>query len=174
MVYWGQGRHQAQAIRTQVLELIDDKVPVSVIYNYYRKGGHISMSRGTFYKHVSGFKEERAQKLQRDDCPTPKQRDEEMDEDELDAIALEEARADDDGTRYPFEIIIRLSKGEHPIGVYRDFHAMTQADLARKVGIAEADLAMFEDGKRVLPDDLAEKIASALDVDPEDLVPCSA
>lgn len=173
MVHWGQGRAQALAVRKQVLELIDDGIPVSVIYRYYRKSGHISMTRCTFYKHVSRFKEDHAQKLQRDDCPIPKQRDEEMDEDELDAIALEEARADDDGTRYPFEIIIRLSKGEHPVGVYRDFHAMTQADLARKVGITEADLAMIEDGKWVLPDDLAEKIASALDVDPEDLVPCS-
>lgn len=62
MVHWGQGRYQAQAIRTQVLELIDDGVPVSVIYRYYRKTGHISMSLCSFYRIVSAFKEEQPQK----------------------------------------------------------------------------------------------------------------
>jgi hypothetical protein len=61
MVHWGQARYQARAIRKQVLQLIDDGIPVSVIYRYYRRNGHISMSLCSFYKHVSEFKEERSQ-----------------------------------------------------------------------------------------------------------------
>jgi len=61
MVYWGQGRYQAQAIREPVLELINDGVPVSVIYRYYRKTGHISMSLCSFYRLVSAFKKDQPQ-----------------------------------------------------------------------------------------------------------------
>jgi predicted HicB family RNase H-like nuclease len=88
-----------------------------------------------------------------------------------DYLALRRALAADDGTRYPQEVITRLSDGEHPITVYRDFHALTRPELAGKVDIGDADLARIEAGQSPLPDDLAEKIATALNVDAEDLVP---
>mgnify|MGYP003129513376 CR=1 FL=1 len=83
-----------------------------------------------------------------------------IDEDEADEIAAQQARDDDDGTRYPMEVITRLSDGESPIRVYRDFHELTKVYIGQ-----------LERGERNMSPKLRAKIAIILDVENDDLTP---
>ena len=94
-----------------------------------------------------------------------------IDEDEADEIAAQQARDDDDGTRYPMEVITRLSDGESPIRVYRDFHELTQEQLAEKAGVTKVYIGQLERGERNMSPKLRAKIAVILDVDNDDLTP---
>jgi transcriptional regulator with XRE-family HTH domain len=46
---------------------------------------------------------------------------------------------------------------------------MSQAKLARIVGVKQAYISMLENGERPLTDELLQKIATALDCKPEEL-----
>jgi len=94
-----------------------------------------------------------------------------IDEDEADEIAAQQARDDDDGTRYPMEVITRLSDGESPIRVYRDFHELTQEQLAEKAGVTKVYIGQLERGERNMSSKLRAKIAIILDVENDDLTP---
>ncbi|MHC8495322.1 helix-turn-helix transcriptional regulator (plasmid) [Thalassospira sp. SM2505] len=92
-----------------------------------------------------------------------------INEDQADEMALQQALADDDGTRYPQEVITRLMAGEQPIKVYREFHGMTQEQLAQKAGVTKVYISQLERGHRNMSNKLRAKIASILDVDPDNL-----
>tara|TARA_R100000322_G_scaffold159382_2_gene120299 strand:- start:6087 stop:6461 length:375 start_codon:yes stop_codon:yes gene_type:complete len=96
-----------------------------------------------------------------------------IDEDEADEMAAKQARAEDDGTRYPLEVVSRLSAGEQPIRVYREFHGMTQEQLAEKAGVTKVYIGQLERGERNMSQKLRAKLAVVLDVDNEDLTPCA-
>ena len=86
-----------------------------------------------------------------------------IDEDEADEIAAQQARDDDDGTRYPMEVITRLSDG--------DFHELTQEQLAEKAGVTKVYIGQLERGERNMSPKLRAKIAIILDVENDDLTP---
>lgn len=57
----------------------------------------------------------------------------------------------------------------HSIMVRRATLRMSQAKLARAVGVKQAYISMIETGERPLTDELRQKISSALGCKPEEL-----
>ena len=57
----------------------------------------------------------------------------------------------------------------HAIVIRRPILKMTQADLARRVGVTRNYISMIETGERPLTDDLLQKISAALGCKPEEL-----
>lgn len=57
----------------------------------------------------------------------------------------------------------------HAIVVRRAILRMTQADLARRIGVTRNYISMIETGERPLTDDMLQKISAALGCKPEDL-----
>ena len=55
----------------------------------------------------------------------------------------------------------------HRIVVRRAILRMTQADLARRVGVTRSYISMLENGERPLTEELLQRIAAALDCKPE-------
>jgi len=58
----------------------------------------------------------------------------------------------------------------HKIVVRRAVRRMTQADLARRLGVTRSYISMLETGERPITDDLLQRIAAALDCKPEYLL----
>ena len=81
----------------------------------------------------------------------------------------DEAMAGDDEL-VPSEIVDRLIAGENKIKVWREYRGMSQAVLAEKVSMAQASIAQMEGGKRNGTVAALKKIASALNIDLDDLV----
>jgi DNA-binding XRE family transcriptional regulator len=71
----------------------------------------------------------------------------------------------------PKNVVDRLAAGENPIGVLRSWRGMTQVELALGVGIAQGYLSALEAGKRKGPVALHQKIARALGVPIDLLLP---
>ena len=57
----------------------------------------------------------------------------------------------------------------HGIMVRRAMLRMSQARLAREIGVKQAYISLLESGERPLNDDLLQKISAALGCKPEDL-----
>ena len=55
----------------------------------------------------------------------------------------------------------------HRITVQRAVLRMNQAELARRVGVAQSYISMLERGERPLTDELLQRIAAALECKPE-------
>ena len=94
-------------------------------------------------------------------------------EDDLDAMAFQQALAHDDGIRFPASVIHRLSDGENPVRVYREHYDLTQEGLGAKVGVTGTYIGTIERGARPLSKKLAMKIASVFKVDADELEPWS-
>lgn len=58
----------------------------------------------------------------------------------------------------------------HKITVRRAVLRMNQAELARRIGVAQSYISMLERGERTLNDEKLERIAEALKCKPEDLL----
>jgi len=71
----------------------------------------------------------------------------------------------------PKSIVDRLAARENPIRVLREWRAMTQAELVVAIGISQGYLSDLEAGKRKGPVALHQKIAQALDVPIDLLLP---
>lgn len=71
---------------------------------------------------------------------------------------------------FPQELVDRLIRGENPIKIWREYRGMTAASLASLVGVTSSAISQIESGKRGVSVDLLKKLATALDVDMEDLV----
>lgn len=71
----------------------------------------------------------------------------------------------------PKTVVDRLASGENPIRVLREWRDMTQAKLAVSVGITQGYLSELEAGRRKGPVALHQKIARALDVPIQLLLP---
>jgi DNA-binding XRE family transcriptional regulator len=71
----------------------------------------------------------------------------------------------------PKAVVDRLAAGENPIRVLREWRAMTQAELVGKIGITQGYLSDLEAGKRNGPVALHQKIAQALGVPIDLLLP---
>lgn len=73
----------------------------------------------------------------------------------------------------PMAVVDRLAAGENPIRVLREWRKLTQADLVAKIGITQGYLSDLESGKRKGPVNLHQKLARALGVPIDLLLPVS-
>lgn len=71
----------------------------------------------------------------------------------------------------PAEVVYALLDGENPVKVWRAFRGLTQQQLAGETGISAAYLSQIETGKRTGSTDVLQKIARALDIDLDDILP---
>ena len=71
----------------------------------------------------------------------------------------------------PKSVVDRLASGENPIRVLRAWQEMTQSELVVRVGITQGYLSDLEAGKRKGPVALHQKIARALGVPIDLLLP---
>ncbi len=90
-------------------------------------------------------------------------------EEAADLAAYEEAKARDEEA-FPLDVTERLVAGVHPIKVFRDYRGMTQAELARQVGLSPMYISQIETGRRGGSTKALRRIAAALDIDLADLV----
>jgi hypothetical protein len=71
----------------------------------------------------------------------------------------------------PFEHVERIANGESPIAVLRDFRDMTQAALGRASGLGQGYISDLENGRRDGTIDARGRIAKALNVPLEMILP---
>lgn len=76
-----------------------------------------------------------------------------------------------EGEFVPSDVVMRMVEGENPIRVYRELRGMSAKELAEKAGIAQAYLSQLETGKREGPVATLRRLAEALSVTIDDLVP---
>ena len=97
----------------------------------------------------------------------------EMAEDALDiqaAIRAEE-RAKAGEEYFPGELVARLVEGEPPLRVWREYRSLSQQALGEKVGLSKMTISGIETGKRDTSSRNWRKLADALAVDIDDLIP---
>ena len=88
----------------------------------------------------------------------------------LAAVDSEKRRAN--GEEYfPAELVDRLLAGENALKVWRQYRKLTLRQLGLTVGAASSYLSEIENGKRQGRPALWRKLADALNVDMEDIVP---
>lgn len=72
---------------------------------------------------------------------------------------------------WPMELIVALHETDSRIRTYRQYRGMTMAALAEAAGISQPHLSDIENGKKTGSVDALKRIATALRVDLDDLVP---
>jgi DNA-binding XRE family transcriptional regulator len=82
-----------------------------------------------------------------------------------DEAIAEQAREEDDGTRFPAAVVDRLIQGENAIKVIREWKSVTQDELAATAELSKNFISMLETGRRPLTNKTAQQLAVALDVD---------
>jgi len=71
----------------------------------------------------------------------------------------------------PPQVRARLSNGENPTKVYREWRNLTQDELAAKVGMSSGYISQVERGERTFSRKARANVAAALDVTQSDLDP---
>jgi DNA-binding XRE family transcriptional regulator len=97
-----------------------------------------------------------------------------VDEDAGTARIVRRARAAlaaGDEVLLPMAVVDRLTAGDNPIRALREWRGMTQAELVMSVGITQGYLSELEAGKRKGPVALHQKVAHALRVPIDLLLP---
>jgi DNA-binding XRE family transcriptional regulator len=74
-------------------------------------------------------------------------------------------------TRVPANVANRIFAGEHPIKVYREWRGMTAKAVAEAAGVSAGHVSDLESGRRTPSDDARARIALALGVEADDLIP---
>jgi DNA-binding XRE family transcriptional regulator len=94
-------------------------------------------------------------------------------EDKADAIAasVAEQRRRDNEEYLPAEMVDRLMAGENALRVWRQHRAMTLQSLSNAVGVGQSFLSEIEKGKRRGAPALWRKLAEALSVSADDILP---
>lgn len=70
---------------------------------------------------------------------------------------------------FPHDFSKRLSSGESPLKVWREYRGYTLASLGKKCSVSSAALSQIETGKRSPSVELLSKLAYALSCDMDDL-----
>ena len=86
------------------------------------------------------------------------------------AVAAQE-RADAGEEYVPAEMVNRIIDGEPALKVWREYRGLTQEELAAKVGKQGSWLAKIEKGKLKGDVQIWRKLAAALDVELDDILP---
>ena len=76
----------------------------------------------------------------------------------------------DDDEIIPMCVSARLSAGEHPVKVFREYRDMTQKALAETVGISPEYVSQIESRKKQASVDTLQAIAKALSLNLDDLI----
>ncbi len=71
---------------------------------------------------------------------------------------------------WPAEFVYELLESDSRIRSYRTYRKMSPAELAQAAGLSEAEFSEIETGKKTGSVDVLKRIASALNVDLDDLV----
>ncbi|MEQ1900832.1 MAG: helix-turn-helix transcriptional regulator [Devosia sp.] len=71
----------------------------------------------------------------------------------------------------PAALVYRISDGENPVRVWREYRGLAAGDLAAKAGISAAYLSEIETGKKTGGVETLRKLANILKLDIDDLVP---
>lgn len=71
----------------------------------------------------------------------------------------------------PAHIVDRLVAGESPLRIWREYRDFTQQALAEKIGISKMTISGIERGVRDTSSANWRRLADALDVDIDDLIP---
>jgi DNA-binding XRE family transcriptional regulator len=82
----------------------------------------------------------------------------------LDALMIDKIEAARQEQRFPLDIVKRILDGESQIKVFREWRGMTQAELAKKSGLAKLYISQLETGHRKIGGQAAKKLAPALDI----------
>ncbi len=92
-----------------------------------------------------------------------------------DIRAYDEAKANIEAGEelIPSNVAYALLDGKNPIRVWREYRALTQQQLAERVGISKPYLSQLESGKRSGTTDVLNNIAHALNVSLEELIDSS-
>lgn len=88
------------------------------------------------------------------------------DANEIEAIANDPHRR-----TIPGSVVRRLLDDEQPLKVWREQRGLTRAELATKTGLTPGHIAHIETGRRQGTADTLRRLATALDVTVDDLMP---
>jgi mRNA interferase RelE/StbE len=91
--------------------------------------------------------------------------------DELAAIAAYDRAIAAGGEGMPHEVLARIVAGESPVRVIREWRGLSAAELARRAGLHRVQVHDIEAGKRSGSVQTLRRIADALDVPLDDIVP---
>lgn len=86
--------------------------------------------------------------------------------------AVRDLAVGDDET-VPIEIVRQLLEGEHPLLVWRRYRGLTQRELAAAAGIGTSHVSQIEAGIKTGSVHCLRRLADALNVDIDDLIPAS-
>lgn len=95
----------------------------------------------------------------------------EMLEDIRDAARIQLAITEGGEELIPAEVVDRLLSGEHPLTVWREYRRLSMSSLAAMCGVSHAAISQIESGKKEPSVRLLKKLAAALQVDMDDLLP---
>jgi DNA-binding XRE family transcriptional regulator len=98
-------------------------------------------------------------------------------EDAMDIVALREAEAAvecGESELLPIEMVERLVAGENPVRVWRSYRNMAAHELAKAAGLAPSYVSEIENGRKPGSFDAMARLARALGVTMEDLIPADA
>lgn len=96
---------------------------------------------------------------------------EELVEDAEDAAACAEAVAADDGEHVPLAVVHARHHGAHPVRAWRKHRGLTVQALADAAGVSKAYVSQIEAGKREGTAATLRKLAAALGVSVDLLLP---
>ena len=82
-----------------------------------------------------------------------------------------EIRAADGEEYVPIELVDRIIAGENPLKVWREYRGLTQQALAEMVGKSKVFVSGIETGKQDTSSRNWRALATALEVDVDDLIP---
>lgn len=85
-------------------------------------------------------------------------------EDAEDAAAYAEAKAADDGVRFPAAVAYAIAEGAHPLRAWREQRGLTLQTLADAAGLSKPYVSQIEGGKRAGTAATLKKLARALGV----------
>jgi DNA-binding XRE family transcriptional regulator len=71
---------------------------------------------------------------------------------------------------FPLELLQEFENGANPIRVFRKYRNMTMAALAENAGTSQSHISEIETGKKAASLNLTRRIATALDLEVEDLI----
>jgi len=88
-----------------------------------------------------------------------------------DALDIETIANDPNRRTIPAAIVDRLLDDEHPLKVWREHRGLSRAELAGMTGLTPGHIGHLETGRRHGTPDTLRRLATALDVSVDDLVP---
>lgn len=93
------------------------------------------------------------------------------DSNDVAAAAAAEARAQAGEEYVPAALVDRIIDGDAPLRVWRDYRGLTQAALGAMVGLNKMTISGIESGRRDTTSRNWRKLADALSVDVDDILP---